>query len=492
MKEREKFGSRMGFILVSAGCAIGLGNVWKFPYITGQFGGAGFILIYLVFLAVLGIPIMICEFSVGRGSQKSVASSFRTLQPKGAVAHNYGYLGMLGNYMLMMFYTMVAGWMLYYLYKMINGSLKGLNPEQVAKGFGDMLGSAGTMTLWMALAVFISFGICSLGLQKGVERITKVMMIALFGLMIVMAIHSITLPGSGQGLKFYLVPDFAKMADVGFGNVLFAAMAQAFFTLSIGIGSMAIFGSYLDKKHSLPGEAVSITALDTFVALTAGLIIIPACFAFDIEPGAGPSLIFITLPNIFNAMAGGGIWGAAFFLFLSFAALSTVVAVFENILSFAMDLWGWSRQKVVIFNIVAIILLSMPCILGFNLWGDIHPFGPESNIMDLEDFIVSYNLLPLGSLFYIAFCVRKYGWGWENFLKEANAGNGIKMPPIRFYMTYILPLVILVVYVKGYWDFFLGQGLNPWIGIAISVAVLAVFAFFAFYRKKGTVPNPTA
>ncbi len=489
MGEREKFGSRMGFMLVSAGCAIGLGNVWKFPYMTGQFGGAGFILIYLVFLAILGIPIMVCEFSVGRGSQKSVASSFRVLEPKGAIAHRYGYLGMLGNYMLMMFYTMVAGWTLFYFYKMIRGTLMKLTPEEIGADFGNMLGSAGVMTFWMIVAVLISFGICSLGLQRGVEKITKIMMIALLVLMIIMCIRSVTLPGASEGLRFYLIPDFDDMVEKGIGNVLFGAMAQSFFTLSLGIGSMAIFGSYLGKSRSLPGEAVGITVLDTSVALMAGLIIIPSCFAFGIEPGAGPGLIFITLPNVFNEMAGGQIWGAAFFLFLCFAALSTVIAVFENIIAFAMDLWHWPRKKAVMVNIVAIIILSMPCVLGFNLWSDFHPFGPESNIMDLEDFIVSNNLLPLGSLFYVLFCVRRYGWGWENFIAEANSGKGLKMPPIRIYMLFILPLVILTVYVKGYWDFFQGQGLSPVLGLAIAGGILCVFGYIAFYRKKGTVPN---
>ena len=489
MAEREKFGSRLGFILVSAGCAVGLGNVWKFPYVTGQFGGAGFILIYLVFLAILGIPIMVCEFSVGRGSQKSVASSFRVLQPKGAVAHKYGYLGMLGNYMLMMFYTMVAGWTLNYLFKMVRGSLMDMAPKEIGADFGSMLGSAGTMTFWMIIAVLLAFGVCSLGLRNGVEKITKLMMFALLTLMIIMCIRAVTLPGAGEGLRFFLVPDFQAMAEKGIGNVLFAAMGQSFFTLSLGIGSMAIFGSYLDKRRSLTGEAVGITILDTCVALMAGLIIIPSCFAFGIEPGAGPGLIFITLPNVFNEMAGGQLWGAAFFLFLCFAALTTVVAVFENILSFAMDLWGWTRRQAVLVNIFAIIILSLPCVLGFNLWSHIHPFGPESNIMDLEDFIVSNNLLPLGSLFYVLFCVRRYGWGWENFIGEANAGKGLKMPPIRIYMTFILPLIILAVYTKGYWDFFKGQGLSPLAGLAVAAIILAVFGYIAFYRKKGTLAN---
>ncbi len=489
MQEREKFGSRLGFILVSAGCAVGLGNVWKFPYITGENGGAAFILIYLIFLAILGIPIMIMELSVGRGSQKSVASSFRVLQPEGAQYHKYGYLGMMGNYMLMMFYTMVAGWLLYYLYKMASGQLSGLTPEEVGGNFGSLLGSWPTLTLWMAVAVLLSFGICSLGLQKGVERITKVMMSILLILMVIMVIRAVTLPGATEGLKFFLVPDFGAMVDHGIGNVLFAAMGQAFFTLSIGMGSMAIFGSYIDKKRSLTGEAVSITVLDTVVALMAGLIILPACFAFDIEPGAGPGLIFVTLPNIFNSMAGGQIWGTAFFLFLCFAALSTVVAVFENIISFAIDLWGWSRKKAVGVNIVLIILLSMPAILGFNVLSGIAPFGEGSVILDLEDFIVSYNVLPLGSLVYLFFCTSRYGWGYGNFLNEVNAGEGISFPKIRIYISYILPAIVLIVFVKGYWDFFKGFGQSPILGLAIALVLLVLFGYISFYHKKGTVAN---
>ena len=488
MQEREKFGSRLGFILVSAGCAVGLGNVWKFPYMCGQYGGAAFILIYLVFLAILGFPIMVCEFSVGRGSQKSCATSFRELEPKGSKWHNFGYFGMVGNYVLMMFYTMVAGWMLYYCYRSLTGEFTGtpLNTDQVAEKFTGMLASPGTLTFWMILAVVISFGICSLGVQKGVEKITKVMMLCLFGLIVVLAVHSVLLPGAGAGVKFYLVPDFAAMKENGIGNVIFGAMSQAFFTLSIGIGSMAIFGSYLDKDRSLTGETVSITLLDTFVALMAGLIIIPACFSFGIEPGTGPSLIFITLPNIFNQMAGGRIWGTLFFLFLSFAALSTVIAVFENIISFAIDLWGWERKKAVAVNIVAIILLSMPCILGFNVLSGIQPLGPKTGIMDMEDFLVSNNLLPLGSLVYLGFCTSRYGWGWKNFIKEANAGKGMGFPEIlKGYMTYILPIIVIVIYLKGYYDMFAPKGLKyliPW--MIVAIAFLALIAWFAFGGKR--------
>ncbi|MCI8731495.1 MAG: sodium-dependent transporter [Lachnospiraceae bacterium] len=491
MQEREKFGSRLGFILVSAGCAVGLGNVWKFPYMCGRYGGAAFILIYLVFLAILGFPIMVCEFSVGRGSQKSCAASFKKLEPEGSRWHHFSYFAIAGNYLLMMFYTMVAGWMLYYCFCSLKGDFTGsaMTTEDVAAKFQEMTGSAGTLTLWMILVVVISFGICSLGVQKGVEKITKVMMACLFVLILVLAVHSVMLPNAGEGIRFYLVPDFKAMVDEGIGNVVFGAMSQSFFTLSVGIGSMAIFGSYLDKSRSLTGETLSISCLDTFVALMAGLIIIPACFSYGIQPDAGPSLIFITLPNIFNQMAGGRIWGTFFFLFLSFAALSTVVAVFENIISFAIDLWGWERKKAVLFNIAALIVLSMPCVLGFNVLSGIQPLGPGTGIMDLEDFLVSNNLLPLGSLVYLMFCTTRYGWGWKNFIEEANAGQGMKFPVmIKGYMTFILPFIVVAIYLKGYWDMFYKQGLKyliPW--LIVAVAFLALICWFGFggRRKEG-------
>lgn len=488
MQSREKFGSRLGFILVSAGCAVGLGNVWKFPYMAGKYGGAAFILIYLLFLVVMGLPIMICEFSVGRGSQKSVATSFKVLEPKGRRWHDFGYFGMLGNYGLMMFYTMVGGWMMYYCYRTLMGEFAGaeVTTDVVAGKFSQMLDSPQTMTLWMMIAVISSFGVCSLGVQKGVERITKVMMCCLLLLIIVLAINSIRLSGAAEGVRFYLIPDFQKMMSIGIGNVIFAAMSQAFFTLSIGVGSMAIFGSYLDKKRSLTGEAFSITILDTFVALMAGLIVIPACFAFGVEPDAGPSLIFITLPNVFHQMPGGRIWGSLFFLFLSFAALSTIIAVFENILSFAMDLWGWTRCKAVLVNMVLIIVLSLPCILGFSVCSGFQLLGPGTGIMDLEDFIVSNNLLPLGSLVYLMFCTHKNGWGWNHFIDEANAGEGIGFPKkIRFYMEYILPLAIIVIYFKGYYDLFAPQGLGvliPW--MCVACAFIGVILWFAYGKKK--------
>lgn len=484
--QREHFASRLGFILVSAGCAVGIGNVWKFPYLAGQYGGAAFILIYLVFLVILGLPIMVCEFSVGRSSQKSVARSFDKLEPAGTRWHNLKLIGLIGNYMLMMFYTMVGGWMLYYCYLSAIDRFAGMDNDAVAGEFSRMLGQPGILTFWTVIVILLSFGICAIGLQNGVERLTKLMMITLLLLMGVLAVHSCTLPGADAGLRFYLVPDFGQMMEQGIGNVVFAAMSQAFFTLSLGIGAMAIFGSYLDKKRSIPGEAVSICALDTLVALIAGFIIIPACFAYNVEPGSGPSLIFITLPNIFIHMAGGRIWGTLFFLFLSFAALSTVIAVFENITSFAMDLTGCSRQKAVAVNIVAMILLSMPCVLGFNVLSGLQPLGEGSTIMDLEDFLVSNNFLPLGSLVYLFFCVRKNGWGWDNFTKEANAGDGMKFPvAVRFHMVYILPIIVVVIYLKGYYDMFAGKSpvlFGVW--MCIALAILAYIGVNAFAKPK--------
>ncbi|MBO5239488.1 MAG: sodium-dependent transporter [Lachnospiraceae bacterium] len=490
MQAREKFGSRLGFILVSAGCAVGLGNVWKFPYMCGQYGGAAFIVIYLVFLAILGFPIMVCEFSVGRGSQKSVATSFLELEPKGTRWHYYGYVGMAGNYLLMMFYTTVAGWMLYYCYRCLAGEFTNaaLTTVEVKEKFQAMQDNPILLSFWMILAVLVSFAICSLGMQKGVEKITKVMMVCLLVLILALAVNSVLLPGAKEGIEFYLIPNFDVIKEKGIGNVIFAAMSQAFFTLSIGIGSMAIFGSYLGKERSLTGETFSITILDTFVALMAGLIIIPACFAFGIEPDSGPSLIFITLPNVFNQMTGGRIWGTLFFLFLSFASLSTVIAVFENIISFAIDLWGWERKKAVLVNIVAVILLSMPCVLGFNRLSGIQPLGADSNIMDMEDFLVSNNLLPLGSIIYLTFCTKKNGWGWNAFIQEANTGNGWGFPEkLRVYMTYILPFIIVIIYLKGYYDKFAEQGIKyllSWIVVAVLLLALLVWMITGKPKNK--------
>lgn len=449
--KREKFSSRLGFILISAGCAIGLGNVWRFPYVTGKYGGAAFVLIYIFFLLVLGLPIMVAELAVGRASQRSAARSFDVLEPAGSKWHLYKWGAMAGNYLLMMFYTTIAGWMLYYVYKMASGQFTGLSSEQVSGEFVEMTQRPGIMTAFMIIIVLLCFGICAMGLQKGVERVTKFMMISLFIMMIILAVHSITLKGGSEGLKFYLLPDFGKLVEHGLWEAVYAAMGQAFFTLSLGIGAIAIFGSYIDKERRLTGEAISITALDTMVALIAGLIIFPACFAYDVNPGEGPSLIFITLPNVFNSMKLGNVWGTLFFVFMFFAAISTVIAVFENIISFATDLTGCSRKKAVLVNIVAIIVLSMPCVLGFNLWSGFAPLGAGSNVLDLEDFIVSNNLLPLGSLVYLLFCVTKYGWGWKNFTDEANAGKGIMFPKwVRGYVTFILPFIVLFIFVWGY------------------------------------------
>ena len=445
-KSRETFASRLGFIFLSAGCAIGLGNVWRFPFITGQYGGAAFVLIYLIFLLFLALPIMVMEFAVGRGSQQSMSQSFLVLRPEHKVWSLWGYLAWAGNYILMMFYTTVTGWMLAYTYHSAIGTFTNLNADAVGGFFGGFLASPTQMVFWMTIAVIIGSVICWLGLQNGVERITKIMMCGLLVIMIALAVRSVTLPGADKGLEFYLKPDFSKLVSSGLGTTLYAALGQAFFTLSLGIGSMAIFGSYISKDRTLFGESLIITGLDTFVALTAGLIIFPACFAYGINPGAGPGLIFVTLPNMFNQMPSGQIWGALFFLFMSFAALSTVVAVFENILACFMDTFGWSRRKAAVFMGITVFILSIPCALGFNAWSGFQPLGPGSGVLDLEDFIVSNNLLPIGSLVYLLFCVTRYGWGWDKFIAETDTGKGAKFPKaMRFYFTYIVPLVIFVI-----------------------------------------------
>ena len=449
--EREKFGSRMGFILLSAGCAIGIGNVWRFPYIAGMYGGGMFVLFYLFFLIAMGVPVMTMEFAVGRASRKSVIKSFTELEKPGHKWHLHGYLGMAGNYILMMFYTTVAGWMLYYFYQMLTGKFSGKDTSQVADMFQGMLANPKVLTTVMVIIVVSGILVCSLGLQKGVEKITKIMMTLLLLIIVVLAVRGMTLPGGTEGLKFYLLPDVQRMQDVGIFETVTAAMNQAFFTLSLGIGSMAIFGSYIDKSRSLLGESVNIAILDTFVALVSGLIIFPTCFAFDISPDMGPSLIFITLPNIFNNMAGGRVWGTLFFVFMTFAAFSTILAVFENIISCGMDLFHWSRKKSCLINLIALTVLSLPCVLGFNIWSSFQPLGEGSGVLDLEDFIVSNVLLPAGSLIYLLFCVTRYGWGFENYLKETNTGEGLKMPKgIRIYVTYILPVLLLFLIVKGW------------------------------------------
>ena len=453
--QRERLGSRLGFILLSAGCAIGVGNVWKFPWMVGQYGGGAFVLFYVIFLLILGLPIMTMEFAVGRASQKSPVRAYQVLEKPGSRWHIHGYLAMIGNYLLMMFYTTVCGWMLHYFYLTAAGRFVGATTEQVGAVFGEMLSRPGVMAGCMIAVVVIGFLINSFGLQGGLERVTKVMMIALLAIMVVLAVNSIRTPGSGEGLRFYLIPDFGRMAETGVANVVVGAMNQAFFTLSLGIGAMAIFGSYIGKGRALMGEAVNVAVLDTFVAFTAGLIIFPACFAFNVSPDSGPNLIFVTLPNIFNHMAGGRLWGSLFFVFMAFAAFSTVLAVFENIMSCCMDLTGWSRKKTAAINIVLMILLSLPCVLGFNVWSGFQPFGPGTNVLDLEDFLVSNLWLPLGSLVYLLFCTSRYGWGWKNFQNEANDGGGIKVRDgIRFYVSYILPLIVLVIFVLGIRDKF--------------------------------------
>ncbi len=474
--EREKFSSRLGFILVSAGCAVGIGNVWKFPYICGMYGGAAFIVMYLMFLVILGFPILVAEFSIGRASKLGMGMAFEKLEPAGTKWHRLKWISIIGCFLLMSFYTMVAGWMLYYTYLELTGSLSGLSVDGVADAFSNMLGQPLTMGVWAFIAIVISFGICALGVKNGVEKVTKVMMVLLIVLMVALAINSATLPNAKEGFRFYLVPDFASVKAKGFGTAVFAAMSHSFFTLSLGIGAMEIFGSYLDKKKRLAGEAVNVMILDTLVALTAGFIIIPACFAFGVEPGSGPSLLFITLPNLFNQMPAGRLWGTLFFIFMSFAALSTVIAVFENLIAAFMDMKDWSRKKSVAVNFVIVTLISIPAILGFNVLSKFQPLGEGTGIMDLEDFIVSYNLLPLGSLLFVMFCVRRNGWGFENFLKEANEGEGMKFPKwARAYMQYALPLVVIIVYLKGYYDTFVSQGTAVLVGwMAFALLLLGV------------------
>ena len=449
-ENRERLSSRLGFILLSAGWAVGLGNVWRFPDITGQNGGAVFVLIYLFFLAIFGLPIMVMEFSVGRASQRSVATAFNKLEPQGTKWHWFRYMAMGGNFLLMMFYTTIGGWMLQYLIKIIGGEFEGADVQKVETIFSQMQQAPASSVFWMVITTLLGFGICLLGLKKGVEKITKIMMSSLFVIMLVLAVRSLTLPGAMEGLKFYLQPDFSQLQG-DWWNVVAAAMGQAFFTLSIGIGSMAIFGSYIGKDRSLTGEACHITLLDTLVALIAGLIIFPACSAFNVDVGSGPKLVFVTLPNIFNSMPGGRIWGALFFLFMTFASLTTIIAVFENIVSFGIDLFHWSRKKSVLVNIVLIILLSLPCALGFSLFSGFQPMGAGTSILDLEDFIVSNNLLPIGSMIFLLFCTRKSGWGWENFIEEANQGKGRKFPKwARFYVTWILPILVIFIFLQGY------------------------------------------
>ena len=453
--EREKLKSRLGFILISAGCAIGIGNVWKFAYMAGQGGGGFFVLLYLLFLVMLGIPIMSMEFAVGRASQKSPAQAYKALEKAGQKWHIHGYIALIGNYLLMMFYTTVAGWMLYYFYLTSTGKFVGLNTDGVANVFSEMLQKPVTMTICMLIIVVMGFFICSIGLQNGLEKVTKVMMVALLAIMVILAINSFFMKGAKEGLSFYLIPSIERAKAAGIGNTAVGAMNQAFFTLSIGIGAMAIFGSYIGKDRSLLGESVTIAALDTFVAITSGLIIFPACFTFGVDQTQGPSLVFITLPNIFNNIPFGRVWGSLFFVFMTFAAFSTVLAVFENIVSCVMELTGFNRKKSSIVNMILVALLSMPCVLGFNLWSFdwLGVFG--GSFLDFEDFLVSNIWLPLGSLIYLLFCTSKFGWGWKNYKEEANTGKGIKIHNwMRVYLTYILPLIVLFIFAFGIYDKF--------------------------------------
>ena len=455
MQEREKLKSRLGFILISAGCAIGIGNVWKFPYMAGKGGGGSFVLFYIFFLLILGLPIMTMEFAVGRASQKSPVKAYQALEKPGQKWHIHGYITLIGCYLLMMFYTTVAGWMLHYFYLTATGKFVGMNTEEVTGVFSEMLGQPLVMAFWMVVVVAVGILVCSLGLQNGLERITKVMMTALLLIMIVLALNSFAMDGAKEGLSFYLIPDWRRMKEVGVISTIVGAMNQAFFTLSLGIGAMAIFGSYIGKERTLLGESINIALLDTFVAITSGLIIFPACFTFGVDQTSGPSLIFMTLPNIFNHISMGRLWGSLFFMFLAFAAFSTVFAVFENIISCGMELTGWSRKKSSYVNLVLIILLSLPCVLGYNVWAwdGFAVFGGA--ILDLEDFLVSNILLPIGSLVYLLFCVTRYGWGWKNFKKEANEGKGAKVQDwMRVYLTYILPVIVLFIFGFGIYDKF--------------------------------------
>lgn len=486
--EKEQFGSRLGFILVSAGCAIGLGNVWKFPYICGENGGAAFIVIYLACLAMLGLPMLICEYAVGRGSGKSVMKAYDVLQPEGTIWGKVKYFCFAGNYLLMMFYTMVAGWMLHYVYLMITGKFVNADTAQVKDIFENMLNEPGVMMFWTMVIILLCFGICAMGLKNGVENITKVMMILLVVLMVVLVFRSVTLPGAEEGLKYYLVLDFKKLSEHGIFNVIFAAMTHAFFTLSIGMGSMEIFGSYLSKERKLTGEALSVTILDTFIALMAGIIIIPSCFAYDVQPDAGPSLLYITLPSVFNHMPNGRLWGTCFFIFMSFAAISTVIAVFENIVKMTHDATEWERKKCVLVNLIGVAVLSIPAVLGYNILSGIQPLGAGSTIMDLEDFIVSYNILPLGSILFVLFCVRKNGWGWDNFVAEVNTGKGMSLShKLRWYMNYIVPTLGILIYLGGYYDMFKKSSPAVFImWMTIAVLLVAGILAIAFYKGKKT------
>ena len=448
--KRESFKSRLGFLLVSAGCAIGIGNVWRFPYVTGQNGGGIFVLFYLIFLVIMGLPVLTMELAVGRASRKSAVLGYKALEKKGSKWHIHGWVAIFGCCMLMMYYTTVSGWMVTYFFKFLTGSFKsGMTTEDTAQAFSNLLGDPKQMAFWMILTVVVGFLVCSRGLQNGLEKISKFMMTALLLLIVVLAVHSLTLSNAAEGVKFYLVPNTEAVAAVGLKNVITAAMNQAFFTLSLGVAAMEIFGSYMGKDHTLAGEGVRICALDTFVAIMAGLIIFPACFSYNVEVNAGPSLIFITLPNVFINMSGGRIWGSLFFLFMTFASFSTVIAVFENIMSFCMDMFGWSRNKAALINCIVILIASLPCVLGYNVWSNLHLIGGR-DVLDSEDFIVSNLLLPIGSLIYLLFCVTKWGWGFEKYCEEGNTGDGIKISKkLKPYFQFILPILIVFILIQG-------------------------------------------
>lgn len=448
--KRESFKSRLGFLLVSAGCAIGIGNVWRFPYVVGENGGGIFVLFYLLFLVAMGLPVLMMELAVGRGSRKSAVLAYKELEKPKSKWHIHGWFAILGCYVLMMYYTTVSGWMVSYFYKFVTGEFKaGMDADATGSVFSDLLADPKQMGFWMILTVIVGFIVCSRGLQNGLERISKIMMTALLVLIVVLAVHSITLSGAGEGLRFYLIPNLSTVEKVGIGNVISAAMNQAFFTLSLGVAAMEIFGSYMSKDHALAGEGVRICALDTFVAVMSGLIIFPACFSYGVEVTAGPKLIFVTLPNVFVNMAGGRIWGSLFFLFMTFASFSTVIAVFENIMSFAMDMFGWSRNKTAFINCIIILIASLPCVLGYNVWSDLHLIGGR-DVLDSEDFLVSNLLLPLGSLIYLLFCVTKWGWGFDNYIEEVNTGSGVKMSvKLKPYFQFVLPVLILIILIQG-------------------------------------------
>lgn len=448
--ERESFKSRTGFLLVSAGCAIGIGNVWRFPYVVGQNGGGLFVLFYLIFLVLMGIPVLTMELAVGRASGKSAVLSYKTLEKPKSKWHIHGWFCMLGCYMLMMYYTTVSGWMTSYFYKFATGKFKtGMDSKSVSNVFNNLTSSPIEMLIWIFIITALGFFVCSKGVQKGLEKVSKFMMVALLVLIVVLAIHSVTLSGAKEGLSFYLIPDLERVRKIGLGNVITSAMSQAFFTLSLGIAAMEIFGSYMKKDHTLTGEAVRICCLDTFVAIMAGLIIFPACFSYNVEAGQGPALIFDALPNVFVNMVGGRIWGTLFFLFMTFASFSTVIAVFENLVSFVSDTFHISRKKSSIINFIIVFITSLPCMFGFNLLSGVNLLGMD--ILDMEDFVVSNILLPLGSLVYLLFCVTKFGWGFDNYYNECNTGKGMKLPRIvKPYLQYVLPILILIVFAQKF------------------------------------------